>query len=260
MDAYETRQDFTHINAPKTVKNRLPLLGGRNFRDLGGTTTGDGRRILPRRLFRADDLHALREHDLDLLADIPVVTVVDFRATGETTRKPDKLPPSVKRHRLLPIVPGGLEPWEPDSALRKKGGHEFMKSIYRSLVLDDAIITVYRELFHLLLSEDTLPLLFHCSAGKDRTGMAAAFIQIALGVDMRTIMDEYLDSNICLAGKYDREIAIHPGRAAIFFAESEYLLAGIEAMQEKSGSAERYLESVLGVDLRKMRERFLSPD
>lgn len=239
------------------VPRRLPLARGRNFRDLGGIATADGRQVRTGRLFRADDLNALCEADLDFLAAIPIATVIDFRAESETKRHPDKLPDSVRRHLLFPIVPGQLEPWNPDEGLRAKGGLGFMRDIYRSLVLDECNIAVYRKFFHYVREAECLPLLFHCSAGKDRTGMAAAFILFSLGVDQKSIMCDYLDSNTCLAGKYDNIIARRPERAPIFFADPEYLHAAIAAMEEQSGSVEQYLVDVLKVDMDAMRAVFL---
>ena len=239
------------------VRSRLPLSMGRNFRDLGGLPAAGGRRVVSGRLFRADDLHGLCPEDLDILAAIPIATVIDFRSQSEALRNPDKLPASVRNHLLLPIVPGRLEPWNPDEGLRAKGGHGFMADIYRSLVLDEPCIAMYREFFRCVQSGDCLPLLFHCSAGKDRTGMAAVFILLSLGVDWEHIVRDYMDSNICLAGKYDNIIARRPERAPIFFADPGYLHAAIAAMEEKSGSVDRYLISVLGIDPERMRACFL---
>ncbi len=219
--------------------------------------TACGRKVVPGRLFRADDLHTLCESDLEFLAAIPITTVIDFRSETEVARHPDRLPASVRKHLLFPIVPGRLEPWNPDEGLRAKGGQGFMTDIYRSLVLDEHCIDVYRKFFHHVQSEDSLPVLFHCSAGKDRTGMAAAYILLSLGVDWESIMRDYMESNICLAGKYDQIIARRPERASIFFADPCYLSAAVEAMEEQCGSVERYLGTVLGVDLEAMRARFL---
>ena len=242
---------------PRGFFQRLPLERGRNYRDLGGIRASDGRRIVPGRLFRADDMHSLSPGDLDVLASIPIATVIDFRSREEVARHPDKLPHTVRDHFLFPIVPGRLEPWNPDELLREKGGQAFMTDIYRSLILDDNSIDVYRDFFLRVQNADHLPLLFHCSAGKDRTGLAAAFILFALGVDAQTIMTDYLASNICLAGKYDREMARRPERAPIFFVYPDYLHAAVAAMEEKSGSVERYVTQVLGVNPDKMKERFL---
>ena len=248
---------FCGITNAAEVERRLPLLRGRNFRDLGGMPAADGRRVVSGRLFRADDLHSLCQEDLDLLAAIPITAVFDFRSAGETARHPDKLPASVKNHVLLPIVPGRLEPWNPDEGLRAKGGHGFMVDIYRSLVLDEPCIVMYREFFHHVQKGDCLPLLFHCSAGKDRTGMAAACILLSLGVERERILRDYMDSNICLAGKYDQIIARNMERAPIFFADPGYLAAALAAMEEKSGSVDNYLRSVLGIDAERMRACFL---
>ncbi len=248
---------FSGITNAAEVERRLPLLRGRNFRDLGGMPVAGGRRVVCGRLFRADDLHSLCQEDLDFLAAIPIATVFDFRSASETARHPDKLPASVKQHVLLPIVPGRLEPWNPDEGLRAKGGHGFMVDIYRSLVLDEPCIVMYREFFQHVQKGDCLPLLFHCSAGKDRTGMAAACILLSLGVDWEHIVRDYMDSNICLAGKYDHIIAKNVERAPIFFADPGYLAAALAAMEEKSGSVDEYLRSVLGIDAERMRACFL---
>jgi protein tyrosine/serine phosphatase len=87
--------------------------------------------------------------------------------------------------------------------------------------------------------------------------MAAAFTLFSLGVDRETILRDYMESNICLAGKYDYAIAKNPERAAIFFADPGYLLAAVAAMEGSSGSVDRYLAAVLGVNLKAMRDRFL---
>ena len=248
---------FMGITNAAEVSSRLPLSTGRNFRDLGGMPAAGGRLVVSGRLFRADDLHGLCSEDLGILAAIPIATVIDFRSESEVIRNPDKLPASVRNHLLFPIVPGRLEPWNPDEGLRAKGGHGFMADIYRSLVLDEPCTVMYREFFRCVQSGDCLPLLFHCSAGKDRTGMAAAFILLSLGVDLEYIVRDYMDSNICLAGKYDHIIARRPERAPIFFADPGYLYAAIAAMEEKCGSVDRYLISVLGVDPERMRACFL---
>lgn len=248
---------FPGITNAAEVERRLPLLRGRNFRDLGGMPAAGGRRVVSGRLFRADDLHALCQEDLDFLAAIPIVTVFDFRSASEAARHPDKLPASVKDHVFLPIVPGRLEPWNPDEGLRAKGGHGFMVDIYRSLVLDEPCIVMYREFFQYVQNGECPPLLFHCSAGKDRTGMAAACILLSLGVEWEHIVRDYMDSNICLAGKYDQIIARNMERAPIFFADPGYLAAALAAMEEKSGSADEYLRSVLGINVERMRGLFL---
>lgn len=69
------------------------------------------------------------------------------------------------------------------------------------LVTDPLCISRYRKLFSLLQNEENIPLMFHCSAGKDRTGMAAALVLSSLGVDEETILDDYLLSNFYLADK-----------------------------------------------------------
>ena len=134
---------------------------------------------------------------------------------------------------------------------------QFMRDMNRSLVLDEANIAVYRQFFKLLQNKENLPLMFHCSAGKDRTGLAAAYILLSLGVDIKTVMRNYMDSAVYLAGKYDDYIRKDPDKAPLFSVRPQYLQASLSAMEEKSGSIEKYLTDVLGVDLEKMRSLFL---
>lgn len=234
----------------------LPMTGGYNFRDLGGLATADGRQTAWGKLFRADGLANLTDEDLAYLASIPTVTVVDFRTEREALKTPDRLPASVKHALHYPMQPGNLQ----QIAEGLEGADvwdEFMQDMNRSLVLDEANIEVYRQFFSHLQQEDFLPLLFHCSAGKDRTGLASAYILLALGVDKKTVMRNYMDSMVYLAGKYDDYIRKDPDKAPLFSVKPQYLQAAISAMEEKSGSIEAYLVDVLNIDLQKMKQLFL---
>lgn len=234
----------------------LPLSGGYNFRDLGGLPAADGRRTAWGKLFRADGLGSLTDEDLAYLASIPIVTVVDFRTEREALKAPDRLPASVKHALHYPMQPGNLQ--QLASGMEGADAWDaFMQEMNRSLVLDEANIAVYRKFFSYLQKEDFLPLLFHCSAGKDRTGLASVYILLALGVDQKIVMRNYMDSMVYLAGKYDAYIRKDPDKAPLFSVKPQYLQAAIGAMEEKSGSVEDYLVEVLNIDLQKMRQLFL---
>jgi protein-tyrosine phosphatase len=231
------------------AERRLPMAGGFNVRDLGGLVGADNRRVVWGRIFRADDLHRLTPEDQDYLAGLPLRTVLDFRVEREAVRFPDMLPPSVSRRLLRPILAGaqdaGAEDFSADEA------DAFMLNIYRYLALDERPLAVYRELFHLLQwEEEARPLLFHCSAGKDRTGFAAALILLSLGVSREAVLRDYLASLPCLAGKY-------PSPRGIFSIRDAYLQTALEAIDRAHGSLDGYLENVLGVDRGRMRGIYL---
>ena len=115
----------------------------------------------------------------------------------------------------------------------------------------------YRELFRLLQETDDAAILFHCSAGKDRTGMGAALILYALGVPEQTVMEDYLASNGYLAGKYSRYAERFPQLKGMLEVKPNYLSAGIDSIRTAYGSVETYLREELGADIGKLRELYL---
>lgn len=233
----------------------LPMAGGYNFRDVGGLTGAGGKHVRWGKLFRADDMGGLTKADLAYLASIPIKTVADFRTDAERAATPDKLPASVVNAPHLPVAPGHLNP---SSASVEYGSTDaFMMAIYRDLALDDAITAVYRRFFSHVQCESDLPLLFHCSAGKDRTGFAAALILLALGVDKDTAMADYEASNEHLGDKYAPLIAANGGQGGLYTVKPSFLLAALDGIQTKYGSVETYLETALNVDIQAMRARYL---
>lgn len=233
------------------------MRGGYNFRDLGGFAAADGKQVALGKLFRADSLGQLTDDDLALLNAIPITTIVDFRTEAEKTRLPDKLPGSVKHLLHYPIQPGGIDPREPGVDFGNDGGYGFMLKVSRELVLDKDIAATYRDFFQHVQQRSRLPLLFHCSAGKDRTGIAAGLILLSLGVDKEQVLADYMASAVFLQGKYDDIMARHPDKHELFGVRPEFFFAAVQAMEEHSGSVEEYLTGTLGVDLRRMRSLFL---
>lgn len=235
----------------------LPMSGGYNFRDLGGIKTTDGRYVKWGKIFRSDDLHKLTDDDLTYLSSVPLISIVDFRAQEEINQAPDRIPSSVYEDYQLCISPGNL--------MMAKGlkdmGFERLDSIMMELntllVTDTASINQYRKFFELLQNEKDVPLMFHCSAGKDRTGMGAALILFSLGVDEETILKDYLMSNTYLADKYARYITQYPNLKPLFEVKAHYLKSGIEQIKKDHGSVENYLTNVLNVDIQKMKDMYL---
>lgn len=238
----------------------LPMTGGYNFRDLGGLKTRDGRYVKWGKVFRSDDLSKLTDADLYYLSSIPIASIVDFRTKNEISSAPDKTPPTMKGYYELNISPGNLNLKSMEDVQRTiatLGVDGVMKSMNEQLSTDSVCSNQYREYFKLLQSEADTPLMFHCSAGKDRTGMGAALFLLALGVDEATIMDDYLLSNTYLADKYARVIEQNPRLKSMFTVKSEYLQAGIDQIKKDHGSVENFLVNILNVDINKMKEMYL---
>lgn len=231
----------------------LPMDGGYNFRDLGGIRTKDGRYVKWDKFVRSDELGRLTDADLTYLASMPLQTVVDFRRPDEITALPDKLPVSVKSYEELNIVSANLKA----GSNSEEDVRKWMVAINEELATDSTIINTYKEFFKILQDENNTPLLFHCSAGKDRTGMGAALILFALNVDEETIFKEHMLSNKYLADKYKPIIEKNPELKPQFEVQEAYFKVAIDRIKKDHGSVENYLTNTLGVDLNKFKEMYL---
>lgn len=171
----------------------IQLQGAMNCRDVGGYRTETGQVIRTGALYRSDRLSDLTEDDLADLASYGIRTVVDFRTEAEAQRDRSRLWPTVTTHAPLPI--GDEIAQQEDFVERLKSGdvdsvtEADVADMYREL-LDDHC-EQYQAFMALVLDVDQLPLLFHCTAGKDRTGVAAALVLDACGVDRATVLDDF---------------------------------------------------------------------
>lgn len=259
-----TRYYFVLVTANEKVvlsEQHLPMAGGYNFRDLGGYKTQDGRRVKWGKIFRSDDLHNLNDVDLAYLASIPLVSIVDFRSEKEMMQAPDKNPVSIKQNYPLCISPGNLMTVATSKddlyKLSVDEADTMMKGMNTLLVTNPICIDRYRKLFSLLENEENVPLMFHCSAGKDRTGMAAALVLSSLGVDEETILDDYLLSNFYLADKYAEYKNTSPALKSLFEVKPEFLKSGLDTIKKEHSTIDTFLKNILNVDIEKMRELYL---
>lgn len=246
-------------------QRRLELEGAPNVRDLGGYPTRNGGRTRWGRLLRAGRLSTLTERDLSVLSRYRLRAVCDFRHAAEAARDPSRLETleGVAVHNL-PIVPGSHSSGDGHFEWTRLTPEEmagFMVRINRELALEQT--AAYRRMFELLLAIEDGAFLFHCSAGKDRTGFAAAIILSALGVSRETIMEDYLltaryypppGEAAYLAGKYLGRSPSEDDETlfmALMDAREQYLSAAFEAIDERYGSVSDYLEDALGLDEQK---------
>jgi len=239
------------------TEKHLPMTGGYNFRDLGGIRTKEGRYTKWGKLFRADELSNLTEDDLKYLSSIPITSVIDFRAQSETKRSPDKLPHTVHFTYPIAITPGNLSTEGVQANLLKTNIDSHMKHMNRLLVSDPVCVRAFRIFFAIVQNNLSAPLIFHCSAGKDRAGMAAALVLFSLGVDEETVMGDYLMSKIYLSDKYAAFIAKYPRAESIFTVKRMFLQAGINQIKRDHGSIMNFLTKELKVDIVRMRRLYL---
>lgn len=239
------------------AERRLPMEGGYNYRDMGGYRTANGRYVKWGLVFRTDDMHNLTQPDLDYLSSIPLRTVVDFRSEQEIAQGEDRLPASVTNHTTLSISPGNISDMSQMQSIDAAKMEEFMIGINRSFSDDPEVIAKYRDFFRLLQQPENLPLSFHCTAGKDRTGMAAALFLYSLGVPEDVIMQDYLLSNKYLTDKYSAIMEQYPAIRPALVVDKRYLQAGIDQIKTNFGSVEKFLTEQLEVDIPKMKKIYL---
>ena len=253
------------------------LSGVRNFRDVGGLPTVDGRRVRQGVLFRSGHLAHATEEDAAFLGSLGLHTIFDFRnASDQKLEGPDVELPGVRNVNLPLSDPAdGSEFWKMvrDGEIDQlrgilggdKGANRMIAS-YRTIVTQRT--AEHSQVLH-SLAEDSVPALMHCAAGKDRAGLSIAVTLLAVGVEREAIVTDYLESN----AKHRRYKVRRSGSAAsayspevmellspLFDARAEYLTAAFDTVEETWGGVDAYLEQGLGItpEIReRLRERLL---
>ena len=174
--------------ATVAAERRVGLNGPVNFRDLGGYKSADGRRVRWGRVFRSDAL-LLDDEDLEDFAGLGIRTVYDLRSDIERqatpNRLPEEAPPAVV---VLPLVSDNPDA-NPLVGIESTDGEDFLAHLYGHILEHSA--TNFGAVLTGLSETDHLPAVFHCAAGKDRTGMVAAVLLSILGVSLEDILDDY---------------------------------------------------------------------
>ena len=181
---------------------KLDFEGSHNFRDMGGYPLLDDRRVRNGRLFRSDHLGRLTDADQDLLAEIGVRTVIDLRRQEERDEILDRIEDPDIELVWLPVTAEAADVVSLRRRLERGEmgpgeAYEFLMLANRQFV--QVFGKVFSEFLHLLLDEHRYPIVFHCTAGKDRAGFAAAMTLFALGASEETVMHDYLATNHCTA-------------------------------------------------------------
>ena len=241
----------------------LRLQGASNFRDLGGYKAQDGRQVRWGRIFRSDHLGRLTTDDEARLSALGVQRVLDFRGEQERAALPNRLASAT--HHALGIEPTVVQRMQDLAAagqrLTAAVAADLMKELYRGLANDQA--HRYAEFFEHLLASET-PLVFHCTAGKDRTGFAAALTLQALGVPREVVVQDYLLTNALYQPPALPHTTDTPmeALAVLWRVQTDFLEAAFEALDADHGGMDRYLTQRLGVGTaarKALAEKYLEP-
>lgn len=229
----------------------VPMQAAYNFRDAGGYKTTDNREVVSRRIYRSAEISRLTDQDLQEFSDRKIQTVIDFRGTVEAAAAPDRLPEGVR----YTLCPAGSENVSHNPADYLKGMDEgaFLMSFYEGSIpyLSDRYKPLFKELLEL---PDDNALLFHCTGGRDRTGMANALILYILNVPMETIIEDYVASNHYLKPmnkemyKKAAEYGVDPEEIEKKFElRPEYMQGFFNSITQKYGTVENFFAQELGV-------------
>ena len=235
------------------MDRHIPFAGLHNFRDLGGYTTTDGRRVRPGRLYRSDSLGKLAPGtpDWDRFLSLGIGTVIDLRYPWEIDAR-GRIPehPAVTYHNLsIEHRPYNQAALGPDVDPGPYLAERFME------VAEDGAKEIRRALELVAdAARSATPLVFHCASGKDRTGELAALILTLLGVDEPTVVEDFslteLATSALRAEWTARNDGRTPGWPGFGRAPEAVMRLFLTALKARYGSVEGYVEQALSMDAR----------
>lgn len=248
-----------------------------NFRDIGGMRTSDGLTLKTGVLYRSEALNRMTVPDLAKLSEFGIRLICDLRSPEESKRAQPRWTPQT----AIPVINLPLNE-SPEHDVRAKtlirflfaangDAHyrAFTRAYYRHMAFGQT--SRIREIITLLSMEGSLPALIHCSAGRDRTGLLAAFIQLLAGVPYETVQDEYLLTNDYFGPRLERLIGVArvltlfqvPTERIrlVFMAQPEFLDDVHQSIVKDYGDVETYLRAACKIapdTLEKVKRRLLA--
>jgi protein-tyrosine phosphatase len=261
-----------HFETPEYGKNEaekvIQIKKVTNFRTVGNMKNVDGRTLKEGKFYRSAHLHKLNKKSFEEIEKLGIKEIIDLRNSKEIAEKPDQLPSAVNYKKYSAFEDEGDQLAQAKKLVLKgkvnaSDADKRMISFYREYVTENPE-TIKRIITEILESKD--PVLYHCTAGKDRTGITTALILTILKFDKETIYNEYLLSN-----NYRKELVQKRLRLAntlhflypkmdlkvlekLSWVEKRYLDAAFEEIDKKYGSADTYIQQALGISDSKRNE------
>ena len=253
---------------------QLPFAGGNNFRELGGYRADEGKTVKWGQIYRGFPTGRLTtEADRARLDGLGLRLILDLRSGVEAAKLPDYVPDGARLVQICGLrdATGQEIDFSPNDIQRlvqnAPAGTNLTQLIYRQMLTGNK---AFKELFRALEAGET-PILFHCTAGKDRTGVAAMLILLALGASDETICADYARTNLCRAAEIEKAMADHAAEIAADPAQKLrwQTSAGVDpetapfvlrTIRQDYGSAENYLEAEYGLTparLMRLRRMYL---
>ncbi len=265
----EAPEPVNHYSAEQLAKintdgpRLLAIDGTRNFRDLGGYRTKDGKVVRWGSIYRSDNLAHLDEVGLAALDKLGLSSIADLRSAPERMHEPDILPDSLDgvRYQTLPIndEPVDIRKIGRDIITGKVNEEEMLNLLdHRRFINDPKHRETWGAWLEGLAKKDRTPHLFHCTSGKDRAGYGAAIFLLTLGVPKETVKEDFLLTNTIMEtyisetlddidrkvpGKIDRDLF-----RKIMGVSEETIDATFAEMERLYGSTDKFIEEGLGID------------
>lgn len=262
------------------TERHIPLQGATNFRDFGGYAGRDGRTVKWRRLFRSDRLSELTAEDYAVLGAHGIRAVYDLRRDSETALAPTnwrgEAPPELIRSPLFGDE-AGLNTFQriaADEAARHDADRSraIMSQMYVRMLTEESPLAQFGKIFGRLTGPEAFPAVFHCAAGKDRTGVTCALILGVLGVGREDIADDFMltqryynsEENLKkrvgqIVAEADMGFWSEEALIPIFGVERAYIDTALDLVDE-AGGAEALLVARAGVspgNLQRLRDELL---
>ena len=246
LPALAAAQDAQTDTLVYNPKRAVALEGGSNFRDLGGYPTQAGQHVKWGHIYRSADVGKLTDADLKTIESRHIAVVCDLRGPSEYQQSPDRLPKGVTRIEL-PAGSENIDTRKLFAQMQNAGNRDsLMGATYTKI---DHFKAKYKPMFDQLLTLDAdSALMFHCTAGKDRTGIGAALVLSALGVDKATILKDYAATDVYWKPAREQMVA-QMKQAGIseemlkpmLAANPAYLEQTFAAIDAKYGSMDKFL-------------------
>ncbi len=255
------------------LNRHIPLAGPRNFRDFGGYATNDGRQVRRGFLFRSDCLSSLTDEDHAIIQALGIRSVCDLRLNTERERSPSRWYQSKQTdfyHFSLISDQASKRAGQIIQGIRSSNNKNIARDImiktYQNLVSTPHALAQLRQLFQLFTQATSLPVLIHCSGGKDRTGVSCALLLTLLGVDKEDIMADYMAS----LEFYTQQVSNRQNLSQQFFdlknsepinsetmqsiqaVETDYLEAAFDTILKNHQSFDGFFEDALGLDAERL--------
>ncbi|WP_320836628.1 tyrosine-protein phosphatase [Zhongshania sp.] len=273
----EQRLIPAELDHPEREKRRkLPFDNMHNFRELGGFKSATGLCVKWGMVYRADKISGLSDQDQLYLERLKLRKIVDFRSDEERSESPHSiLATSNIIIEALPITVDAAQIEKVTARLQQEDVTaedmaQFLIEANREMI--ERFAPVYKQWFHSLLDDSSYPQVFHCTAGKDRTGLAAALLLRILGVSADDVMNDYLATNTFTRERIERivhhinEMTMHQVNEdvvrVLFKVQSRFLNEAYKSIDEHYGNFASFVEIGLGfgeAECGRLRELLLEP-